>query len=230
MEVESCKHCGGKLIVYTSRLKKSHRVQYLRCKQCGRPASKKQIQHDMLERLSTLECRVDSVELQENAAGATTQSIAMPQFTYFIGAICSVGEEVKIGKTSNLKKRLATLQCANHRQLIVHGVILSDVEADLHIQFSDSRTRSEWFIIDESMERLIRENANNVELAMGYRAPKKGKHDVVFQEDACSSICTDCGGPALAYKTRKHLQYRKCHKCGKNSKRKVVLKSELLFW
>jgi transcription elongation factor Elf1 len=62
MEVETCKHCGGKLIVYTSRLKKSHRVQYLRCKQCGRPASKKQIQHDMLERLSTLEGRVDSVE------------------------------------------------------------------------------------------------------------------------------------------------------------------------
>lgn len=77
---------------------------------------------------------------------------------YFI----SDGEYIKIGQTTNLKKRLGGLQCANARRLtVLHTIESEDVdyianlEYNLHNIFSEYRVVGEWFNLGIRRIRLF---------------------------------------------------------------------------
>ena len=52
---------------------------------------------------------------------------------------------VKIGKSSNVNRRLQELQCGAGLRLECVGVIPKDVESQLHKKFSEKRVFGEWF-------------------------------------------------------------------------------------
>lgn len=70
--MEECKHCGGKLICYATRVEGDHRVRYMRCKECSKPAAKKQIPEPvpsaLMQRIARLEDRIEKLEAAAKAA------------------------------------------------------------------------------------------------------------------------------------------------------------------
>lgn len=61
---------------------------------------------------------------------------------YLVGD-CMTGL-VKIGKTSNMKKRLTTMRTSN-LNLTLLFVLPYDLEGELHLLFKDKRIEREWF-------------------------------------------------------------------------------------
>jgi hypothetical protein len=55
------------------------------------------------------------------------------------------GGPVKIGRSSNITKRLAQLQSASAEPVALLHTIAGDVEAELHEKLSRHRVRGEWF-------------------------------------------------------------------------------------
>ena len=76
------------------------------------------------------------------------------KFVYFIQ--CGDDGPIKIGVASDLDKRLAGLQTANHQELFLLGFIptadAEEMEEFLHVQFDEARVRGEWF---EPSRRLL---------------------------------------------------------------------------
>lgn len=66
---------------------------------------------------------------------------------------------IKIGRTTDIRKRLAALQCGAGQPLAVLGVIPGDVERELHIRFAGLRVHGEWF---EDRNGLISAYAKSV--------------------------------------------------------------------
>jgi hypothetical protein len=66
-----------------------------------------------------------------------------PVYTYFIQAV--TGGPIKIGKTTDPKGRLKTMQTAIPQQLAVIGLLIGDHEASLHEKFAGFRLSGEWF-------------------------------------------------------------------------------------
>jgi hypothetical protein len=68
-----------------------------------------------------------------------------PGCVYFV----SDGENIKIGHTYDLPKRLTALQTGNPHALTVVGSVIctdpAEVESRLHMRFADRRVRGEWF-------------------------------------------------------------------------------------
>lgn len=73
--------------------------------------------------------------------------------TYFVQPVA--GGLVKIGKTNNLTKRLAALQCGSPVKLKLLSARREDIEAQLHMQFAARRSHGEWFNPDATLMTLI---------------------------------------------------------------------------
>jgi len=71
------------------------------------------------------------------------------------------GEFVKIGKSANPKKRLATFQTASAASLHLITVIDGDVERELHTRFASTRVRGEWFFLSYELRMFITETTGN---------------------------------------------------------------------
>lgn len=56
--MDACEHCGGKLVVYSSRMTAKHRLQHRRCKSCKRPAESKRVPNELVDRVSSLEAEI----------------------------------------------------------------------------------------------------------------------------------------------------------------------------
>lgn len=56
--MDACKHCGGKLVVYSSRMTAQHRLQHRRCKACRRTADSKKLPNELAERVASLESEI----------------------------------------------------------------------------------------------------------------------------------------------------------------------------
>lgn len=63
--------------------------------------------------------------------------------TYFIQA--DNGGPIKIGRASNIRKRLASLQCSHSRMLVLLASMEGDHEAEMHEKFAHLRIKGEWF-------------------------------------------------------------------------------------
>jgi hypothetical protein len=75
--------------------------------------------------------------------------------TYFIQRVPN--GPVKIGRTDNVRRRLAQLQNASAEQLVVRGVITSNREKQLHELFANKRISGEWFQCDDELETYMSE-------------------------------------------------------------------------
>jgi hypothetical protein len=75
--------------------------------------------------------------------------------TYFIQRVPN--GPVKIGRSTNARKRLAELQTASAEQLVIRGVIKSNRERQLHEQFASKRMQGEWFRCDDELETFMSE-------------------------------------------------------------------------
>lgn len=64
-------------------------------------------------------------------------------YTYFVQR--GEGGPVKIGRTTNISKRMAALATACAEQLTVLGVLVGNHERRLHLALADHRLRGEWF-------------------------------------------------------------------------------------
>lgn len=73
--------------------------------------------------------------------------------------ICAANGLVKIGKTSDIVRRLNTLNTMSPIDLELLGVVASDcaseIEGALHTKFSDKRIKGEWFALTSSDIDLI---------------------------------------------------------------------------
>lgn len=78
---------------------------------------------------------------------------------YFIQA--GPGGPIKIGWSQEVDRRIAELQTANARKLILLGTVPGtlETEASLHVQFSHLRLEAEWFQDSEEIQVFLRENA-----------------------------------------------------------------------
>lgn len=83
-------------------------------------------------------------------------------FVYFIGS----GSAIKIGRSVNPRKRLASLQTAHHDKLELLAVMPGDThtEANLHLMFAAYRLNGEWFRDCEEIRNYISE-INSLEAA-----------------------------------------------------------------
>ena len=80
------------------------------------------------------------------------QSSELNQDVYIIQAVPSMA--VKIGIAVDTDKRLASLQTANHEELIVIKVFAgggAKLESELHQRFKHLSIRGEWFIFSDEM-------------------------------------------------------------------------------
>lgn len=57
----TCKHCGGKLLVYSTRHTETCKVQYLRCKTCKRNAPTKRTKSDLASRVAEIEKKLADI-------------------------------------------------------------------------------------------------------------------------------------------------------------------------
>ncbi len=75
-----------------------------------------------------------------------------PMYTYFVSDdMC-----VKIGKAQDYRTRHNHLQIGNPRELKLLTVVRTDVEEYLHGEFSHLRVRGEWFLLDRTLQEVIR--------------------------------------------------------------------------
>lgn len=83
-------------------------------------------------------------------------------YVYFLRAAES--GRIKIGKTVNVQKRLASLRGASSGALELLGYVAESAgctERDLHARFSESRTHGEWFEPTDELLAFIREAVTN---------------------------------------------------------------------
>lgn len=78
--------------------------------------------------------------------------------TYFI--YNSETQHVKIGRSENVKRRLANLQNANSARLKLIGTIPMDCEKEWHEEFKRYRGYGEWFLLVEPLLQALRERVN----------------------------------------------------------------------
>ena len=76
-------------------------------------------------------------------------------------AICA-GGLVKIGMTTNLKKRMETLQTMCPSRIALVGVMAGGYQAEnrLHRVFAAYRDHGEWFQLDDEALRCLRDQLN----------------------------------------------------------------------
>jgi len=74
-------------------------------------------------------------------------------WTYFIQGVPM--SPVKIGKTLDIKKRLASLQTGNPHELRVLCALEGDREREMHEMFSSDRICGEWFCWSPEMESFL---------------------------------------------------------------------------
>ena len=74
--------------------------------------------------------------------------------TYFI-LNCSTGADVKIGKSSNPKKRLSVIQPGNHSKLVILAILEEDIEKELHIKFKEYHSFGEWYRFEGELKNYI---------------------------------------------------------------------------
>jgi hypothetical protein len=74
--------------------------------------------------------------------GVVETVVAKP-CTYFIR--CSIGGNIKIGRTRDIAYRLMTLQMACPFALDLIGTLPGDREREFHVGFADARRHGEWF-------------------------------------------------------------------------------------
>lgn len=72
-------------------------------------------------------------------------------YTYLI----SNGAAVKIGRTTNVRQRLTSLQGAQHAKLELLAIIEGDIEQELHIKFRTLRLAGEWFAFAREIEDFV---------------------------------------------------------------------------
>lgn len=74
---------------------------------------------------------------------------------YFIGSENPL--TIKIGFTTNLTKRIKSLQTGFPRKLIVYGIAFGDqqTERKLHKHFAKRKSLGEWFYLDEELKQFI---------------------------------------------------------------------------
>jgi hypothetical protein len=70
---------------------------------------------------------------------------------------------MKIGITTDLRKRLASLSTASPFRLIAAGIIQNppnpvNLEEHLHKSFTDNRVNGEWFNVTPDMIEVVREH------------------------------------------------------------------------
>lgn len=75
--------------------------------------------------------------------------------TYFIQA--SAGP-IKIGRTTNVSERLATLSSASHEPLTLLGTVEGNLETECHTRFGEHRIRGEWFRPSAALLAFISEH------------------------------------------------------------------------
>jgi hypothetical protein len=78
------------------------------------------------------------------------------EWVYFLEADCQPAL-VKIGKTSDLKWRILTLQHMSPVTLTLVGAISGPlgIETIMHRKFADLRQHGEWFLIDAGLREFI---------------------------------------------------------------------------
>jgi len=103
------------------------------------------------------------INIVENAQNTSyelkkPEKISKKSYVYFIQS----DDFVKIGFTTNIESRLASLQTSIPNNLQLLGVMFGSVsdEKMLHSKFSDFRVRNngEWFCLNEEIMGFIKEN------------------------------------------------------------------------
>lgn len=81
------------------------------------------------------------------------KSKQMPSVVYFIQR----GKEVKIGTTTNLQKRLSTLQVCSAEKLKVVATFEGgkELETSLHEKFKEDRINGEWFRYSRNIKGFL---------------------------------------------------------------------------
>lgn len=94
---------------------------------------------------------------------------------YFIKSYCN--KYIKIGTTSNLKRRMIELQAANPKPLTLLGTIEGsfDTEATLHLIFAKYRVQGEWFRSSGELKALQKILSNR---GQGYPTEVKNVRDI----------------------------------------------------
>lgn len=71
-----------------------------------------------------------------------------------------IGGPIKIGRTDNLRARLNTLQTANHKKVVVLGLLRGQeaLERQMHALFHKERMDGEWFRPSMELLRFISSN------------------------------------------------------------------------
>jgi hypothetical protein len=95
----------------------------------------------------------------------------MKEFVYFI---TSEGGPIKIGRATDVQKRLSALQTSNPETLFVVGVIHSELhsESSVHRRFEHLRLRGEWFRRSSELITFIEENRNVTLIGGKIKIPK----------------------------------------------------------
>jgi hypothetical protein len=80
------------------------------------------------------------------------------EYTYFI--LCQECGYIKIGKTTNIEKRLDALQTGNPFKLKIVLIIKGDKEKELHKLFNQYRVDGgEWFLFCQVIKDFITKQA-----------------------------------------------------------------------
>lgn len=101
---------------------------------------------EFVERVMSSRAREVTSSSQRSAASRLTAPGTMEGAVYFIGH-AGAADLVKIGYTTNIRKRLGSLQCANGRKLVVLHTVSGTMadERALHERFASARREGEWF-------------------------------------------------------------------------------------
>lgn len=76
-----------------------------------------------------------------------------PDWVYFIR--CGERGPIKIGRASDVRRRLDGLQAANHQELRLLAATRNLSEKDLHRRFRRFRIRGEWFRVSRDLVSVI---------------------------------------------------------------------------
>lgn len=107
-------------------------------------------------------------------------------YVYFVKA-CDKSKQIKIGRTSDIGKRLSSLQTGSPVKLKIIGIIecrsdahSKEIETELHKMFAPYRTHGEWFRSTQNMLNFIRA-ANEKNPSMIMRSLQKNKKQITKQ-------------------------------------------------
>lgn len=103
--------------------------------------------------------RGDSKTRRLRIGGAASSDMpASPPARLVTYAIEAVGASVvKVGRTSDITRRIAALQTGHHTQLVLFGIVDGDREESLHANLDalGKRVRGEWFQFDAETIELL---------------------------------------------------------------------------